>query len=114
MSVTPSTVETIVPFLIDITRSDTMPDEKRKRAAAKVIERIRPFYPDGGKKLDAIDTCKLINRLKAWVATSNILGLNPDTTMVVSAYFPNPLEQYIEFEDVVLDEVTAERLESAH
>ena len=66
---------------------------KRQRAAAKVLKRISPFYPEIDHKLDAIDSCKLINRLKAWVATSNILGLNPDKALVVSAYYPNPLEK---------------------
>ena len=73
-----------------------MVEENRRRAAAKALERIRPFYPKANQRLDAIDSWKLISRLKAWAATSNILALNPDKALVVSAYYPNPLEQWNE------------------
>ena len=92
----PNTVATIIPFLIDITRSDSFKDDKRARAAAKLVERIMPFYAQLDAPLNPIDSWKLIVRLKAWVATSRILGLNPDKTMVVSAYYPNPIEDHLD------------------
>ena len=75
----PLKIKEIIPFVVEITRSGSYDQEKRSRAAEKVIKRMEPFYRGQmEKKLDAFSLCKLLNQLKAWPKTARVLGVDED------------------------------------
>ena len=104
----PNTLKTIMPFICELTRSGTFEADKRHRAAAKALKRIEPFYAERmDTKLDPFALSKLLNQIKAWPSTARVLGLDEDegAAAVVTAYFPDPMSEFIEFENTLLPEL---------
>ena len=103
----PKSVDKILPFVLDISRSEWEP-EKKEVAAIKLKEMLSDFYPlaKQGRKLAPADLTSFCNLITSWQDCTRILGLSMYEKEVIGAYYPDPiLDLAYDMQDCVLDEV---------